>query len=184
MLNFPKALRPISGGYAPASRTLGGGQSITGFEQAVGSMGGRWQASFTFRVRTTEQLFALRAFVMAMDGRRNTVALPVFDRARAPWEVLKGRQQSPAVLRHRELDGTQYADPDSFDSGLIVATAASVAGIAGTIIDVAMEKGGAPQPGQYLTIASRLYSIIGASAQSPYRLTLWPWLRHDLERKR
>lgn len=180
MLTFPEVLRPASGGYAPASRNLGGGQSLTGFEQVVGSMSDRWQASFTFKIRTTAELLALRAFVMAMSGRRNTVALPVFDRARAPWQVIKGRPQSPAVLRFRDLDKTQFADAEDFDSTLIVAEAETAAVAQSTVIDVRIVKGGIPQPGQYLTIASRLYSIIGIALDNPYRLTIWPWLRHDL----
>jgi hypothetical protein len=180
MLTFPSILRPSSGGFAPFVKSLGGGQSLSGFEQVVTSLNDRWQASFSFPIRKQAELLALRAFVMSMRGRANTVALPVFDRSRAPWQILFGQPQSPSRLRNRDLDGTVYADPDDFNSSLIIAKAAATATSMATSIVVNMVKGGVPVPGQYLSIGNSLYSATSVDGAGPFTIGIWPWLRQDI----
>jgi hypothetical protein len=88
MLSFPAILKPNAGGYAPNAKSISGGQTLGGFEQVVSSVNDRWQASFRFPLVRPERILAVRAFMLGLRGRANTVGLPVFDLNRPPFSVL------------------------------------------------------------------------------------------------
>lgn len=180
LVSFPSTLRPSGGGYAQNAKTLGGGQSLSGIEQVVDSLNGRWQASFRFPVRNSAAVMSLRALVFAMDGRLNSVALPAFDGGRAPWRTdNNGLLVTPKSRRTKGLDGTVYADSANLADTLITAhLAGSVAGGA-TTIPITVADGGAPQPGHMFSIANRLYSILAVTGSAPYVATVWPRVRED-----
>ena len=100
MLAFPDMI-PDQGGFAPFSRVLSGGQSLTGFEQVSPQRGDRWVASFRFPLRSNADLIKIRGFIAAMGGRTNTVLLPAYDRKRGPF--VPAAVQSPI--------GTQVSNP-------------------------------------------------------------------------
>jgi hypothetical protein len=181
MLELPSILKPLGGGYAPAIRSLSGGQSLAGFEQVASQMNDRWRASFSFKVNSSATLMALRAFVIQMRGRQGTVLLPVFDRSRAPWAIDQaGRQKSPALMRTRSLDGTSFADPPDFNDGLMTATVATDALLNDTNLTVAVAVGSVPEVGHYFSIGSRLYMVEAVNGAGPYTVGIWPWLREDV----
>jgi hypothetical protein len=90
MLTFPAILKPTAGGYAPRVKSISGGQAFGGFEQVVSTVNDRWQASFNFPLNRKDRILSLRAFVLGMRGRSNTVALPAFDLNRTPFAVSAG----------------------------------------------------------------------------------------------
>ncbi|MDB5620764.1 hypothetical protein [Tardiphaga sp.] len=185
MLTFPAILKPSAnaGGFAPFLKSLSGGQAISGTEQVTGQMVDRWQASYQIPIRTPDAVLALRAFLLSMRGRLNTVALPAIDGGRAPWEVDRfGRRQTPGHARDRfkSLDGTAFAAPAGLADTLITAKVAAAASAIDTELTIAMVKGSAPQPGHLFSIGPRLYAIESVAGDGPYDLTIWPWLREDV----
>lgn len=180
-VTLPDNLKPYRGGYAQTVRNLGGGQSITGFEQVVGTMQDRWSASFTFAIRKDAQVLALRAFLMQCGGRRNQLVLPAFDLARAPWQIDPyGRPVTPKFARKPVLDGTQYEDPGYLRRNLIQAVTSEDAEQRATVVEVLMTVGSKPTPGQYLKIRTRMHAVQSAAGSGPYVLTIWPPLREDI----
>lgn len=185
MLTFPALLKPAAngGGFAPYLKSLSGGQALSGSEQVTGQMVDRWQASYQIPIRTPEAVLALRAFIVGMRGRLNTVALPAIDGGRAPWEVDRfGRHQTPRLARERSsgLDGTDYAPSAGLADTLISAKVAASAGAIDTQLTIAMVKGGVPQPGHLFSIGTRLHAIESVEGDGPFNLTIWPWLREDV----
>lgn len=180
MLTFPAGLRPISGGFAQSVKSVSGGQSLSGFEQVASQLSDRWMASYQFRIRNDADVLAFRAFVLSMRGRANSVALPAFDLARAPWQVdAFGRKITPGLRRNPQLDGSPYADPPVLRTGLISAKLPAGALLNATTVSVDMVTGSAPQPGHLFSIGARLYSVLSVSSSGPYSLGIWPWLRAD-----
>jgi hypothetical protein len=164
-------------------KSLSGGQSLSGFEQVVSQFSDRWTATFAFNINSDARVLAFRAFVMSMRGRANTVALPAFDLARAPWaaDPLSGRLITPAVARSKRLDGTAFADPSNLRDSLIVASVAANTSLNNTSLPVSVTTGSAPQPGHLFSIGSRLYTVLSTTGSGPsYVLSIWPWLRADV----
>ena len=179
LVTFPDDL-PISGGFAPAVKSLSGGQSLDGFEQVTSQLSDRWMASFAFNINSDARVLSFRAFVLGMRGRANSVLLPAFDLARAPWAVdTFGRKITPGLRRSPQLDVTPYADPPGLRSGLIGARLHAAAAINTTTLSVDMVTGSAPQPGHLFSIGTKLYSVLNVAGSGPYSLGIWPWLRAD-----
>lgn len=177
MLTFPSSLRPTAGGFAPFAKTLGGGQALSGFEQVVSSMSDRWQASYKFSFNRNDRILALRAFILSMRGRGNTVALPIFDLNRAPWASSNGVLQTPAVRRRRGLDGTRYADPANFNDTLIKAEVTEGADVLATSLSIGVTLGGTPEPGHFFSLGTSGYSILSVAGSGPFTVEIWPSLR-------
>ena len=184
MLTWNPVLKPSGGGFAPYNRTLGGGPALNSdFEQVVPQQAQRWRASARLSVSTTEQIFALREMVANLEGRANTIAVPAFDRARAPWAVNdKGQTINPRFVRQRSLDGTVYADPPDLIDGLISAKLNASASLRANQVAINVVTGTAPQIGMYFSIGNRLYVIkaIVATAGSVSTVKVWPLLRADV----
>lgn len=180
MLTWPSELKPNSGGYAPFVRSLSGGQSLSGAEQIVPQFHDRWQAKFTFALNRSSRVLALRALLAALRGRANTIVLPAFEHARAPWSVDEfDRVLGPKLLRRRDLDGTPYADPAGFNDTLLSVTVALDANINDTTLLIATN-GVAPTPGHLFSIGPRMYvcqEVADTLTPDRYELMIWPWLR-------
>lgn len=180
-VDWPSELVPHSGGFAPDVRNLGGGQSLSGFEQVVGSRSDRWQASYTFRINSDAKVLALRAFFVQARGRLNTILLPAFDLARAPWpKDIFGRTISPKFVRNNQLDRTPYPDSPSLRDSLVVATIAAAANAGAGVVQIAVTQGARPQAGHLFSIGERLYTIVTISGDGPYTCSIWPALRANV----
>lgn len=180
MPTFP-AFKPVAGGFAQSVRSISGGQSLSGFEQVASQLSDRWMASYAFAINSDAKVLAFRAFVMSMRGRGNTVDVPAFDLARAPWAIdAYGRKVTPGFSRNKRLDGTPYADSAGLRDALITATVTADTGVNSTAIGVAIGKGSAPLPGHFFSIGRRLYTVLDVALTGPYALTIWPWLREDV----
>lgn len=179
--SWPAGLKPISGGFAPSVRSISGGQSLSGFEQVGSGMSDRWAASFAFNVADDATALTLRAFIVGMRGRANSVLLPAFDLARAPWAVdAYGRSITPASVRNRQLDATPYADPSTLRQNLISAKLVFAGSMNATALGISMVKGGEPQPGHLFSIGRRLHMVETVVGTGPYTIEIWPWLREDV----
>lgn len=191
MLTFPAGLRPISGGFAPITKTLSGGMSFAGIEQVVSTMSDRWGASFTFAVRSDGDVLAIRALLLRLRGRTNTIAVPAFDLARAPWgKDAYFRLRSPGAVRKLtrvgQLDDTIFNEDQVSLRYSLIQARAFAAPAQSNMVRVQMLLGGAPVPGHLFSIGPRLYAIedvasVGLPGQPPaFDLQIWPWLRADV----
>lgn len=172
--------KPYDGGYSQSTRSLSGGQSLSGFEQVQAQQLDRWMASFSFFLRTPAQIATFGAMLTRLRGRANSIGLPMFDRSSAPWVVdTYGRTLNPKFARDKNLDGTVYADSSTLIDDLIVSTVAVAALVNATTLRIAMTTGSAPLPGHRFSLGNRLYSINTATFVSGvlYDLEIWPWLR-------
>lgn len=179
MLTFPSLLLPNAGGYVANPKTISGGQSIGGLEQVVTSLNDRWAASYRFPANRNDRILALRAFILGMRGRSGTVALPAFDKSRAPWPLVNGVAQTPKIRRRPTLDGTPYADPPSLVDQLIIARTAAAAAAMDIQLTIAMTLGSAPQPGHLFSLGTRLYAVTSVAGAGPFVCGIWPSLRFD-----
>lgn len=114
MLTFPADLQPIDGGFGQSVKSLSGGQSLSGYEQVDSQMNDRWTASYVFNINSDDRVLALRAFILSMRGRKNSVLLPAFDLARRPMipaHTASAVGSSTAAFWYQaydELKGTPY----------------------------------------------------------------------------
>lgn len=186
MLTWNPLLKPSGGGFAPYNRTLGGGPALNSdWEQVVPQQAQRWRASIRLPVNTTEQIFALREMIFGLEGRANTIAVPAFDRARAPWAVdREGRIRNPSFVRRRSLDGGPFADAPNLIDSLITARVDLDAALRASQIIINVTQGSAPQVGMYFSIGTRLHMIkkIDGVDGKRYALNIWPLLRDDVVR--
>lgn len=184
MLTWNPVLKPSGGGFAPYNRTLGGGPALNSdFEQVVPQQAQRWRASLHLSVRSTEQIFALREMVMSLEGRANTIAVPAFDRARAPWAVDQwGRAINPRFARQRSLDGTPFQDAAGLVDGLVTARLNTAASLRADQVAINVVTGTAPLVGMYFSIGNRLHVIksIVSVAGTVSTVKIWPLLRADV----
>jgi len=158
---FPASLRqPRSVLFALQNSSRSGGVALNGMEQTVSSAAERWRAQLEFRIKTTEQILEVRAWVAALDGRAGEVLLPVFDGRRANWpEDTWGRTLHPRFTRRWQLDGTAYEDPEIPAASAIIATVAAGTPRGSTAIGIDVTQGEPLRAGQYFSIANRLYII-------------------------
>lgn len=131
-----------------ASRS--GGAALNGQEQTVSSMSARWSATFAdMPIRSQDEMLAYEAFLANFEGRANVVIAPTFVGSRANWPVdIYGRKLTPAFTRHKQLDGTIYADaPIPAESQIIARFSAAVARRA-TIVSLQVVQGSPIKVGQ------------------------------------
>jgi hypothetical protein len=64
----------------------------------------------------------------------------------------------------------------------VTAQTLALAAINATQVDVGFSAGGPPRIGHHFSFGSRMYGVqaVAALAENQYRLTLWPWLRHEI----
>ncbi len=184
MLIWNPVLRPSGGGFAPYIRTIGGGPALNSdFEQVAPQQSQRWRANVRLSVRSTEQIFALRELVAGLEGRLGSVAVPAFDRGRAPWAVDQyGRTIDPTFARQRSLEGTPFADSAGLVDSLITARLNADASLRAGQIAINILKGSAPHVGMYFSLGNRLHlikAIVGV-AGSVSTVKIWPVLRADV----
>lgn len=159
-LLFPPALKPHNVLWHSGNTSVSGGVSLTGSEQVVASVAGRWTATVELRAFGTgedtreEAVLQLRAFLSRMRGRAGEVLLPVGDAYRprdAQGRMFDDVQQVP-------LDGLFMFEHWGFGQDeLLHAQLAANAALGATQISVAVLDGEGPRPGHYFGIGERLY---------------------------
>jgi hypothetical protein len=177
---WPDTLRASDVAFVLENVSRGGGPGLGGFEQVVISGASRWRATISIPIRKNAEILAARTLFALLDGRVGTVAVPAFDGRRANWPVdVYGRRLDPGFTRRKRLDGTIYADPRIPPESAIVAVADVAAAAGTTSLAIAISQGSAPQAGQYVGIAGRLYVLRALTAQagSVWTFTIRPALR-------
>lgn len=176
MLDWPDALCPIRGGFAPFIRSLSGGQSLSGFEQVQPQLHDRWSASFSFHVSGKDQIFALRSMITGLRGRSGTILVPTFEDTRAPLSAA-----TPGAPLGDVLVNPQFWRrwPDLADTEFEFSTLPAVTGNATILSSTAFSftsSGTAPQIGQYVTLYSKKRAIQSITGSGPYYIVFEPAL--------
>jgi hypothetical protein len=193
MTTFPRwswRFPPNSVLFTLQTPSRSGGQSTDGYEQVVQSSAGRWMATLQFHISPQRGgagagVLYWRWFVGYMQGRANTIAMPVFDRGQTPAQL--AGQPIPAPVTHD--DGSLFSDGSAYRQPRTPAHVAGAYSGGETSMLVNMLGNQSPQPGQYFSVADRLYLIetaapyLGAvTVGSPnyWELGLWPPVREAI----
>lgn len=176
--SWPAALLPRIVDFHPETQTRSGGLSITGSEQLTVSNAGRWRAKVTVSVRGEVSNLALRAFVVAMEGRAGTVLVPKWERFR-PRNV-NGREFSQVPTAGYGCDEFNFDLSGFGQSDYTHATLAANAASGATQISVDLLDGEGPRPGHYFGMGQRLYrssTVWQLEESDPTQIRFWPRLR-------
>lgn len=159
-------------------RTLSGGPSLSGDEMIAATTAGRWRISYGgVPVMTLQQQKCWNAIAVLMEGRANSIAVPVANYFTAPWPLQASGARKPRSLGLHS-DGTPFSDESVYWQDLIVATIrAASAGASSVVIDLV--DGQALEPGHVFGVGEdRAYKIKTVSAVgSVYTCTIAPTLR-------
>lgn len=154
-------------------RTLGTSPSVSGFTQVVASGPPIWTATLgEIDIRTKEQRLAFKALGTLLQGRLNTIRVP----------MCMGDQ--PTVSGY-PADTVPYSDETTFDDDTefyhsAMSVFSSGAASAGSVnISVIAHLIGDIQAGQHFSVDERLYRITGVTnnGSGNYDLSVWPPLR-------
>lgn len=86
-------LVPADAKLSPLVANSSGGQAFGGSEQIVGNTPGRWKLELNnIYLSSAAQIGAWHQVEGALNGRANTVLVPIYDYPRAPWPVVRGKQ--------------------------------------------------------------------------------------------
>lgn len=190
-IDWPDVLRPRDFGFFLQNFDVSGGAAPDGTEQFVSSAGPRWGAAMTLDINTTEKVLAVRALRVNTKGRAIPVKLPNFDGRRVSWPVQTFNSNSTGVVlspnktRNKNLDGTDFEDPEIPDESEIEAVVTDIALLRATSMTITVSQGGAILAGQQFGIGTRLYEIgtvqpdgaPGGTGAGDYDVTFLPPLR-------
>jgi hypothetical protein len=184
---WPQTLPPKETTFTVDLPSTSGGPAIGGYEQVVQSTTGRWSASFTFHISPHRPVggngvLFFRWFQGYMQGRANSIVMPVFDRGLTP-AGLAGSLLAPVT----HSDGTSFSDGTLYDQPSTPAQFAGAWPVGALSLMVNMLAGQTPQPGQHFSAGERLYRIESAmpylglvvpgAAPVYWTLDIWPPLR-------
>ena len=100
-----RLLVPAHAKAQAAPNNTSGGQSFAGAERVTGNTPGRWKLALRdIRVcmdsdgvsLNQDRIRAWNGIEAALQGRLNTILVPVYDYLRAPWPVVNGKNVRPA----------------------------------------------------------------------------------------
>jgi len=162
--------RQVTPELVPA--TISGGRTITSVEKIIKVDAGYWQITLDqIPYASKEHKRAWRAVAGILQGRFGTIAVPVYDTDGAPWPLDGNGNPITDYPDEPHSDGTLFSDGTGYDQPVIVAEIYANAGLGAVYVTILFTFGDAdgPQPGQFFSVANRLYRIIGvtASAASP-----------------
>lgn len=158
MLPFVESAPQLVGLTAAVQQGIGGGFTV------IPSMGAYWRASVTFWVTNEPSVLAMQAFVAQMEGQLGTCVVPLGQRFGA-------RDRDGRLLPSRFVAGlggvSPYlgAGPESFEhfgfanAPVVLAVLREAADLRATRIAVDYLNSTGLRPGQYFSIADRLYLV-------------------------
>ncbi|MEF2551986.1 hypothetical protein VQ042_11545 [Aurantimonas sp. A2-1-M11] len=159
---WPAGIYPRNISFAIQNVSRSGGVSTNGQEQIVGSGAGRWMAQLAgIPIKDDDAILTWRAFHIGLRGRAGTVLVPAFDWFRANWpKDAYGRTLDPTFTRRRQLDGTQFEDPEIPTQSQVNATFAAPAARRATTVQITVSQGTPIKAGQYFSpSAGRLHLV-------------------------
>ncbi len=125
---WPAVLQAASANLRLAGQSLGGGRSISGTSQSISTDAGYWKIDLgNVNVWDAESLRAWRRIEGLLDGRANTIDIPLIDNTRA-WGV------GPDYVPHS--DGTPFSD-ETLYANEPDATLGAAAGLRATTLVIA-----------------------------------------------
>lgn len=165
----------------PASRTMAGPASVSGFSQVVASDAGLWKATYEeIPVRDTQGMSLVqlwRAIAVQAEGRLNPILICVHDIERKPFPAGMSDADLKGEVPHS--DDALFDDATGYVSSIIDVSLASNAGVRATTLNVTKSVSGDLEPGHRFSIGERLYQIRSVTNQDANSATvkIWPPLR-------
>jgi hypothetical protein len=146
-------LKPRDIGIYPCFANIGGGVALTGKEAVTTSTGGYWRIMLgAIPVKTRANILAYRVIEAQLEGRANTVAIPIYDGKRAPWPASPG--------------------------GTIDAESVNQVEEGATGVQILQNNIGDLEVGMHFSVADRLYRIERADGESAFfDCIIWPPVR-------
>lgn len=146
-------LKPRDIGIYPMYGNIGGGVALTGKEAVSSSSAGYWRFVLGgIPVKTRANILAWRAIEAQLEGRANTIAIPIYDGKRAPWPDLPGGV----------IDAESFGDVEEGDTALQITPV--------NIDDL--------HPGMGFSVENRYYRIVTVQGESAvYDVTIFPPVR-------
>ncbi|AWN51590.1 hypothetical protein [Methylobacterium sp. 17Sr1-1] len=163
---WPSVLIPSSEQWGLKNSSRSGGQSFTGAEQVVMSPAARWAASLTIPCNNREKILALRSATLL--GRAQNWIIGPVEVTRAPWWIdpIYGTPVTYGIgARDAAVDPAYETHPDT--ASTLDFRAASPAPMNATQMAVYRFRGGHLFPGQFFSIANRLYQIATLDSPDP-----------------
>ncbi|WP_246670746.1 hypothetical protein [Aminobacter sp. MDW-2] len=165
----------------PASRTMAGPASVSGFAQVVASDAGLWKATYgEIPVRDTQGLNLVqlwRAISVQAEGRLNPLLICVHDIERKPYPAGTSDADLEGQVPHS--DNAFFDDDTGYVSSVIDVSLSADAAVRATTLYVTKALSGDLEPGHRFSIGERLYQIRSVTAQDAASATIkiWPPLR-------
>lgn len=164
-LAWPTSLKPRDTSTDYIARSVSGGAGFDGTEQVVSRDAGVWRIRLSaIQVRTADQVRAFRALILGLDGRANTVLVPICEAGRIPRTSNLAADPTgapvvdpPFFRRWPKLAGTQFEF--TAEAGITGTASGRAAGA----VDFAYT-GEVPAIGQYVTLQSVRREIISVAA--------------------
>lgn len=160
-----------------------GPMSIDGATQQASRTdgGGLWRCDATFEARSRDQVLALRAWAVHLDGGTTEFLMPVLDLPYAPRSVVAGKLHRPG----KPPKATDpFTEAGNYGPTMMVAEAVGAAALRATSIVIDMQQGGKIQAGQIFSVEHgaagwRKYNISRVTAQGGdlFTVTFRPPLR-------
>lgn len=174
---WPRALCPLDFTIHPQATVKTGGRTMTGVEQIVASGAMFWRASFSFRVRSRDNILLWRAIQAKLRGRENVLRMGPFDFGRGPARI-EGGSGLPTTVTHSDF--ATFDDLSEYEQSFTDARVSVVAAARDTTLTATVTGyTSAIQPGQFVSIDDRLYLLESVSTPSAGVRTLgiYPGLR-------
>lgn len=149
-------LKPRDIAIIPCAAPIGGGVSLTGKEPTIDSGAGFWRFVLgAIPIKTRANILLWRALEAALEGRAHTIAIPIYDGKRAPWESTPG--------------GTITAESDSdVPEG-------------STQVNIVQTSIGEIEVGMHFSANQRMYRIKSMDAESGVlSCQIWPKTREEI----
>ncbi|WP_026227238.1 hypothetical protein [Hoeflea sp. 108] len=165
----------------PASRTMAGPASVSGFTQVVASDAGLWKATYEeIPVRDAQGIGLVqlwRAIAVQAEGRLNPILICVHDIERKPFPIGLSDADLKGEVPHS--DDALFDDGAGYVSSVIDVSLLSDATIRSTMLNVIKALSGDLEPGHRFSIGERLYQVRSVVAQDAVTATIkiWPPLR-------
>ena len=182
-LNWPGSLVPSAEVWTLVGTSRSGGQSGEGSEQVVRSPTARWKASLTIPCLSSQKVLDMRALILGLDGRTNTVLVGPIETDRAPWVIDPLTGAGISYRRGALNAATDPAYATNTDTNpTLDFRCASPAALNASTLTLQRNRGGLLRPGQYFSFNNWLHMVVALTSTDTggpgtIGISFRPWLR-------
>ena len=163
----------------PVYATESGGRSITAAEQIISSDAGYWQIVLDeIPLASPDQKRVWRAISVKLEGRLNTIAVPIYDQDIAPYPTIAAGPDSNIPFS----DASLFSDATGFGQDIITATINAAVALNAVSVPINVTQGGDLEIGMHFSVLNRLYRIkeITSTIGTVTTVKVWPNVREAM----